>query len=180
MKKVLLKIKNWFSFFKKAELQYPVLYQKAGNVIKSTHFSSVLPVVGIFLTNEVIYYPLAKDYSYRDSREGFYNSKYYGTWEEAQAFFDKVKVPGYKAVAAPIDVLVGILNDYRNINPFLEKFGLEPLHEDWYYWSGTSSDDERYAWDYCNDRTGNGKDECAKSAYLRTEKNHFLGILIPE
>ncbi len=181
MKKLLLRIKNWFVFSHKDELKYPVLYQKAENVIKSTCFNPTLQIVGVCLSDEVIYYPLSKDNSYSDSREGFYGSKYYGTWEEAIAFFEKINVPGYKVVAAPIDVLVSILNNYRNINPFLVKLGMEPLHEDWYYWSGTPHDGfADYAWDYCNDRTGKGVDEYSKSAYLKTEKNHFLGILIPE
>lgn len=178
MKQLLLK---WIQkLFKKEKFPYSVLYLENGKVIKSKEFRHSKKIVGICLTNEVIYHPLSKDNSYCSNREGFYNSNYYGTWAEAIAFFSKVEVPGYKVVAAPIDVLVSILDDYRNINSFLAKLGMEPLHEDWYYWSGTTSDNEKYAWDYCNDRTGRGQNEYAKSAYLKTEKNHFLGILIPE
>ena len=181
MKKLLLKIQNWFTRADDKELKYPVLYLKSDNTIKSTRFNPALPIVGFVLTDEIIYYPLAKDNSYSSDRDGFYHSRYYGTWKEAQAFFEQIKIPGYKVAAAPINTLVKILDDYRKINPLLKKFNLEPLHEDWYYWSGTSYwECDLYAWDYCNDRTGNKMDESSRSAYLKTEKNHFLGILIPE
>lgn len=55
-------------------------------------------------------------------------------------------------------------------------FLCEPVWPGWYYWSKTdSNENSNYAWDAV--RNYDGKKHRRRSAYLKTENNHFLGVV---
>lgn len=120
---------------------------------------------------------LPRDWSYGFSEfKGFDTSRYYGSWQEGVDFFSRFQMKRYQVGYPDIDNLVKITNRYWLYNLLLWPFLCEPVWPGWYYWSKTdSNENSNYAWDAV--RNYDGKKHRRRSAYLKTENNHFLGVV---